>query len=267
MVDRITALATELRTRLIAAHPPLEKRLRPGLPPEEARALAARYGVTLTDEAVAYFSVLNGFDNPHTRPQAELWIVGLRWLDSLDVALEHYQRFWEFDETDATMYPEFWEADPTPTPPLRFIGEDSVYFYALDLRGEGRPVWSMDRESGMSVSFLSLEAMLATLNAWLAEGILSFRDGEWQETDSKRAKQIAARLNPGVRDWSEASEPAPPPASPALDFTDTDIPALEQDFLEQFLETRPTAPREQLRAEAAQLARQVVALSKRQKEY
>ncbi|MBB6053030.1 hypothetical protein [Armatimonas rosea] len=201
MSDRIVALATELRTRLISAHPPLEKRLRPGLAPEQSRELAASYDVTLTDEAVAYFSVLNGFDNPHAQPQSELHIVGMRWLDSLEEALKHYQRFWEFDETDADMYPEFWETDPTPTPPLRFIGEDSVYFYALDLRGEGRPVWSMDRELGMSVSFLSLEAMLATLNAWLAAGVLIFRDGEWSETSREQARKIATDLSPGVDHW------------------------------------------------------------------
>jgi hypothetical protein len=263
MADRIVALATELRTRLIAAHPPLEKRLRPGLAPEQAREIAASHGVTLTDEALAYFSVLNGFDNPHAQPQSE-HIVGMRWLDSLEEALKHYQRFWEFDETDVDTYPEFWENDPMPTPPLRFIGEDSVYFYALDLRGEGRPVWSMDRESGISVRFVSLEAMLTTINAWLAEGVLIFRDGEWGETSHEQARRIASQLNPDVGYWHERDEPQDTTVPPALDFTDADIPALEQDFLEQFLETRPTTPREQLQAEAAQLARQMVALSKRQ---
>lgn len=204
MSNRILTLAEELRLRLVTAHSPLEKRLRPGLTPEQSRQLAAKYKIKLTDEAVAYFSVLNGFDDPYAMPQQELWVLGLRWLDCLEDALEHYRAFWAFGEEHyADTYPEFWENDPVLTPPLRFMGEDSVYFYALDLRSEKRPIWSMDREMGMSVAFLSLEAMLATLNACLAEEVLVFRDGRWQKTNRERVRQIAEQLNPGVSRWQD----------------------------------------------------------------
>lgn len=214
---KISDLATELRARLIAAHPPLERRFRPGLLPEESRALAVQYGVTLTDEAVAFFSVLNGFDDPYAMPQTELQLLRRRFFESLPHALEHHRHFWAFDNY-TELYPEFFEDDPTELPPLRFMGEDSVYFYALDLRAEGRPVWSMDRESGMSVAFASLEAMLQTLTAWLREGVLVCEAGEWSDLYGERARKIAEHFNPGVERWQPNDAPPsvmPPP--PSLD--------------------------------------------------
>ncbi len=180
MSEIITKLAQEFRTRLILAHPGIVKRLRPGLPRKEATALAARYGVTLTEEALAFFSVLDGFDNPYRMPQGEVQVFPPRWLDSLESALKHYKEFWV--EPDMLLYSEFHEEGGGAMPPLRIIGEDSSYFYALELEAEGRPIWDMQREMGLSIAFPSLEVMLKMLNAWLENKVLIYEYDGWTFT-------------------------------------------------------------------------------------
>ncbi|MBB6051573.1 hypothetical protein [Armatimonas rosea] len=198
----VLELTKELKYQLLQAHPGLEQRLRPGLPPRDAVALAARYGVTLTDEALDFFSVLNGFYDPYAEPQQETHLYQGRFLESLEDALEHYHELWrrgEDKEEQALIFNayqgEFFLFDSQALPPLRFLGEDSLFFYAFDLRGEGKPVWDMDDLSGLSVVFENLEAMLRTLTTLLAEGVLLFDQGEWGIEDSRAEREIMERCN------------------------------------------------------------------------
>lgn len=193
----------ELKKRLLQAHPGLEQRLRPGLPPGDASALAAQYGVTLTDEALAFFSVLNGFYDPYAEPQQEIQLYRGRFFESLGDSLEHYHELWrrEGDEEEQALVFKIWQGefllnDSQALPPLRFLGEDSLFFYALDLRDAGRPIWDMDDLSGLSVAFDSFEAMLLTLTTLLAERVLVFDQGEWGIEDSRAEREIMERCNP-----------------------------------------------------------------------
>jgi hypothetical protein len=180
--------AERLRRLMIEKCPALEARFNPGLSPEECKALAAQYDVVLTQELIDFFGVINGFDDIYAMPQWQIWLYNGRWFDTLKDSLESHKQFFHDTMTKEEwleIYPEFFESGEHTIPPLRFMGEDSSYFYAADLEGENRTLWSHFKGTGLSVEHQNLEAFLYMLCSKIESGNL-FYDEEsesWEQID------------------------------------------------------------------------------------
>jgi hypothetical protein len=177
--------AKRLRALMIEKCPILEKHLNPGLSPEECKALAAQYDVTLMQELIDFYGVINGFADKHPLTR---WQIGLcygRWFDTLKESLGHYQEFWyewQSKEQWLRSHLDFFGNNKHSIPPLRFMGEDSLYFDAADLEGEEQPIWCHSKGEEMSIMYSSLQSMLDELIAEIESG-KNYYDAElesWQ---------------------------------------------------------------------------------------
>jgi hypothetical protein len=152
--------AKRLRTLIIEKCPVLEKRFNPGLSPKECKVLAKQYNIVLTQELVDFYGVINGFDDIYNDPQGLIHIYNGRWFDTLKEALEHNQSFFY-----KWFSPEYFTDTKHKIPPLRFMGEDYSYFYAADLEGENRLIWSHFHGTGLDIEQQTLQEFLDMLCA------------------------------------------------------------------------------------------------------
>jgi hypothetical protein len=179
--------AERLRRLMIEKCPALEARFNPGLSPEECKALAAQYDVVLTQELIDFFGVINGFDDIYISSQEQKLYWGYRF-NPLAHTLEHYKTFfyeWSNQSEWLDVFTNFFESKEHTIPPLRFMEDGISYFYAADLEGENKPVWSFFRELEFTKREDSLQAFLDMLNTKIESGNL-FYDKEsesWEQID------------------------------------------------------------------------------------
>jgi hypothetical protein len=196
--------AERLRRLMIEKCPPLEARFNPGLSPEECKALAAQYDVVLTQELIDFFGVINGFDDIYDTP---VNFYSGRYFDTLSESLKHYKEFWYYNSDKnyflernndlSDINPAYFDDTNHKYPLLCFMRDDSCYFYAADLEGEGMPVWSHAKAEGLELEKFTLQEFLGNIYTELESGKIVYNkeSNEWEDDIWRKSKLFWSLFN------------------------------------------------------------------------
>jgi hypothetical protein len=187
-IDSIVAQLARLRR-------PAATLLQPGMSRSQIAQHAAKLPFSLRPELVTLYAHRNGTPSKTSHVLGDLWFFPGFYLLSLEEAVQSYRQRQRSPQWKKDWFPVFADG-----------GGD---FYAVACGGAdaGAVIGFVSGEPEQEIEYLSLVAMLATLDECFARGAFYVKRGDFGIDDDKH-RMIAKKHNPGLDFWSRAEKEA-----------------------------------------------------------
>lgn len=167
--------------------------LRPGLPPEQTRALLGERGLVPSDDLVQLYAWHDGTDAPQGTTLDDMHLLPGFYLTALTEALANH---------DAFRHDRRWSPDWLPI----FAnggGDFLVVTCSAEPEGRGEVIHFRIDESEQPVEFASISHMVNTTAAAYSEQVYFIDEDGYLEMDDLAFSRVASRLNPDVAWWQD----------------------------------------------------------------